>query len=98
MVESEGRMVTLSRKAHAECAGIGFEYCLDRAKYSFRSITGTPSKVFWRNSVSLGRINIPLHLNRKYARKCHDCMRAYRQGAAKDGANDKKHVSATTVL
>ena len=90
LVESEGDIVKLSSKFHAECAGLSIEYCFGRSKYYFRKYNRhSKAGLLEVSRDSLGRDNIPLHLTRKYARKCRDYMRAYRQGALKDGAKDK---------
>ena len=90
LLESEGHMVKLSSKFHAECAGLGIEYCFGRAKYYFRKYNRhSKAGLLEVSRDSLGKINIPLALTRKYARKCRDYMRAYRQGALKDGAKEK---------
>ena len=77
--EHGGHVVKFSAKFHAECAGHGIEYMIGRSKYYHKKFNRqTVESLRETTRASVAKENLPLHLIRKYARKCRDYMRVYR--------------------
>jgi len=75
LTEKRGHLMLKSPKFHAECAGVGIEYCFGRAKWYFKKYNAHSTKSLKELSrQSFGRGVLTLSHARKFARKARDYM------------------------